>query len=151
MSSPGLTGGSRASAARKGAIGVVHVAKAQLGMDEATYRGLLARVAGGKESCAAMSLSELDAVLAEMKRLGFKKAPPARAGRERLPDEPHHRKVRALWLELHQAGAVKNPSEASLDRWVKRQCQVDSLRFVDADRAQALIEALKRWLQRAKK
>lgn len=135
------------NAARKGAIGVAHVAKAQLGLDDTAYRALLRRVTG-KESCGQMTLSELEAVLAEMRRLGFKKAAPKKAGRARLPDGPHAKKIRALWLDLHQASAVRNPAEAALDAWVKRQCGLDSLRFVDADQAQPLIEALKAWLER---
>ena len=49
----------------------IHKAKKQLGLDEATYRALLARVTG-KNSCGDMTTAERNAVIAEFVRLGFK-------------------------------------------------------------------------------
>lgn len=49
----------------------IHKAKKQLGLDETTYRALLARVTG-KNSCGDMTTAERNAVIAEFVRLGFK-------------------------------------------------------------------------------
>lgn len=63
----------------------IHIGKAQLGLDDDTYRALLRRETG-KSSCAKMTLRELEAVLAAMQRQGLLPAArwgaaPARAAR----------------------------------------------------------------------
>lgn len=87
--------------ARKRQITRIHVAKAQLGLDDATYRALLLRV-GGHESSAQMTNAQRAAVIAELIRLGFKEERRA-AAKRRWPGEPKDcdskpmlRKVRAL-------------------------------------------------------
>lgn len=55
---------------RTALIAKIHIAKKQLGLDDATYRDVLERVTG-KTSCKEMQLDELKAVFAECKRLGF--------------------------------------------------------------------------------
>lgn len=55
---------------RKAMIAKIKIAQKQLQLDDMTYRGILTRVAN-KDSCTRCSLKELDAVLKEMKRLGF--------------------------------------------------------------------------------
>jgi phage gp16-like protein len=56
--------------------------------------------------------------------------------------------VRGLWLELHQAGVVKDPSERALNRWVKRMTGVDALRWLTPAQMNSVIEALKKWNDR---
>ena len=58
------------------------------------------------------------------------------------------KKIRALWLELHGIGAVRNPSELALGRFVKRMVGVDYHGWLDIDNAQKVIEHLKQWLLR---
>lgn len=48
----------------------IHIGKKALGLDDDTYRTLLERVTG-KISSKDLSIKELEAVMAEMKRLGF--------------------------------------------------------------------------------
>lgn len=55
---------------RKGLIAKIKVAQTQLQMDDNTYRAVLMRVTG-INSCAKMTLSQLQEVAAEMERLGF--------------------------------------------------------------------------------
>ncbi|MBR8657898.1 regulatory protein GemA, partial [Achromobacter sp. Marseille-Q0513] len=56
--------------------------------------------------------------------------------------------VRALWLFLHQLGAVKNPSEEALAAYVKRIAKVDALQWTNGNQTEALIETLKKWAMR---
>lgn len=49
----------------------IHIAKAQLGMDDDTYRALLARVAGVR-SAKDLGPRQIDHVLVELQRLGWK-------------------------------------------------------------------------------
>lgn len=51
-------------------IAKIHVAKKELALDDETYRDVLERVTG-KDSCKNMDLSELKAVVMDLKRLGF--------------------------------------------------------------------------------
>ena len=53
-------------------IGMIHVAKNQLGLDDDTYRALLLDLTG-KDSCATMTVKEQWRVIEELKRKGFQK------------------------------------------------------------------------------
>lgn len=55
---------------RKAALAKIHIAKSQLAMEDADYRAVLMRVAGVK-SAADLTPRQIDAVLAEFRRLGF--------------------------------------------------------------------------------
>ncbi len=139
--------------ARQRLIRLIHVGKRELGLDDEIYRALLMGSVQ-KDSTSAMSVLELERVLERMKRSGFKvrvksARPPAqsRPGRP-LAQYPEARKVRALWLFLHQLGAVKNPSEEALAAYVKRIAKVDALQWTNGNQTEALIETLKKWAMR---
>ena len=139
--------------ARQRLIRLIHVGKRELGLDDETYRTLLSGCVA-KDSTSTMSVPELERVLERMKRSGFKvrvksARPPAqsRPGRP-LAQYPEARKVRALWLFLHQLGAVKNPSEEALAAYVKRIAKVDALQWTNGNQTEALIETLKKWAMR---
>jgi len=53
-----------------------------------------------------------------------------------------------LWLELHAADKVRNPSEESLCAYVKRMTNIDALQWLDTAQASGVIEALKKWQAR---
>ncbi|MDO6419368.1 regulatory protein GemA [Amphritea sp. 2_MG-2023] len=59
---------------RKAAIVQIHIAKKQLGLDDETYRQMLA-VLTGKNSCAQMTINELKWVISHLKKCGFKNKP----------------------------------------------------------------------------
>jgi len=139
--------------ARQRLIRLIHVGKRELGLDDDVYRALLMGSVQ-KDSTSTMSVPELERVLERMKRSGFKvrvksARPPAqsRPGRP-LAQYPEARKVRALWLFLHQLGAVKNPSEEALAAYVKRIAKVDALQWTNGNQTEALIETLKKWAMR---
>jgi phage gp16-like protein len=144
----------KANPVRAGLIGKIHVAKAQLGLDDETYRSVLRRVTG-KESAKDCSFTELENVKAEMVNLGWKPAKKAhpRAGRRPLADGDVPAKLRALWISGHHLGVVKDPGEAALAAFVKRatggrKSGVDALQWLNEIDARKAIEALKAWLAR---
>ena len=139
-----------ADSGRRDMLAKTHIAKKELGLDEAAYRDLLERVVG-KRSAKELTRGELDQVLAEFKRLGWRHKPrrqPARAGTRRIADGEIQGKARALWLALYHLGVVRSPEEAALDKFCKRQTGADSLRWISPERAARLIEALKDWAVR---
>lgn len=142
---------------RQGLIRLIHVAKRDLQLDDDTYRTILQRVAG-KGSSSELTVPELEKVLEHMKRSGFKvrskgkasrNAQPAKAKPSRpLAQDGESKKVRALWLFLHQLGVVKNPAEEALAAYVKRIAGVDALQWINGEQAERLIETMKKWAMR---
>lgn len=84
-----------------GLIKAIHMGKRKLGMDNETYRQML-RGLTGLDSCSQMTAHELKTVLFHMRQAGFSAQP-----RKLSPQE---RKIRALWLLLHEAGQVQDKS-----------------------------------------
>lgn len=130
-----------ASPARNGLIKAIHAAQRAAGLDDDTYRDLV-EAATGKRSSKDLTDPQLRLVLGRLNQ-GRPAPRPTRA------DTPHARKARALWLSLHHLGLVDDPAETALRAWVKRQHQVDDLRFVRAAEAAPVIEGLKAWAERA--
>lgn len=130
-------------------IKIVQTGRNRLGLDEDTYRDLLAAKSGGKRSAKQLSITELEAVIKHMRAAGFKATKPAGATpRERraLDTAPEASKARALWLWLHEVGIVVDPSERALAAFGRRTCGVDALQW--ARRIDKLIEGLKAWAAR---
>ena len=128
-------------------IGKIHVAKNQLALADDSYRAVLTRITG-KDSSAKMTIPQLEAVLEEFKRLGFKPTGGKRAGTRKKADTAQAAMIRALWLDLYHFGAVKDPSEEALAAFAKRSCGVPALQWVDSYAADAVIKALRGWLER---
>ena len=138
-------------------IKLIHVAKGQLMMDDAAYRTLLANASRGKTSSKALSVSELEWVLKQLKAQGFVVTTKAQA-KQAKPDIPVHdahvavdaqiKKIRVLWLELRKLGVVRNSSELALAKFVKRMTGVDYQNWLGVDEASKVIEHLKEWKKR---
>lgn len=129
-------------------IQLIHIAKSQMGMDADTYRQMLLSVTG-KTSTSDMNPSQLNKVLAAMKAKGFVVKPSSKARTtHQLADFPQAKKLRALWLEMHAQGIVRDSSEEALRRWVKRETKVDGLQWLESDKASKAIEKLKKWQER---
>ncbi len=141
----------RQPADRQRLIRLIHVAKGKLSMDDDTYRAILQRI-GKKASSADLTIPELEKVLEHLKRSGFKVRSKAKPPQEKpsrpLAQNPESKKIRALWLFLHELGAVKNPSEEALAAYVKRIARVDALQWIDGEQAERLIETMKKWAMR---
>ena len=98
-------------------IGMIHMAKARLGMDDETYRMFLVDTIG-KNSLRGTNSREQWRVMEELKRRGF--APQAIHKGARLVDDPQAKKVRALWLTMADCGIVRDRSEKALGTYVRR-------------------------------
>lgn len=130
-------------------IKLIHVARRELHMDDDTYRLMLAGMKGldGATSTADLSVPNLLRVLEQLKQKGFKVRPNTKAKRS-LADDEQSKKIRALWLTLHDMGAVRDPSEEALAKYVLRMTNVAALQWLTAAQASQVIENLKQWMGR---
>lgn len=142
-------------AARRSMLAKVHLAAKELGLDEDARRDVLERVTG-RRSAGDCRDDQLDAVLAEFKRLGWKPKPGAKARTGTAPiagrrpaTHPVALKARAMWISLWNLGVVRSSTEASLEAFAKRQLRVDRLQWADQGQGYRLIEALKAMAERA--
>ena len=133
---------------------LLSVGKQQLAWDDEFYYGIWLPMQGaslkdGRYSATTLSNTQLFQALETMKQSGFKIKPKAKGkGQRALADDAQSRMIRALWLELHRLGAVRDPSEGALAGFVKRQHKIDALQWISSDQASRVIEALKSWVKR---
>lgn len=155
VSSP--SAGQDPAAGRKVELAKIHMAKAQLGLDDDTYRQVI-RVIGGAESGSAADLTPggRERVLSHFRAHGW------RARKRRADKQPGHAsdaqiaKIRALWLALHQAAVVRDGSEEALRSWVRQASRryhpagtgYSAPELLPASAAGRLIEQLKSWAAR---
>ena len=139
-------------------IKLIQVARRDLGLDEPNYRGILF-AQGGNESLAAMPIDGMQKVLDYLKAQGFK-VRSTKTDRKQATGKDAS-KVRALWLFLHELGAVRDPSETALTAYVQRIAKVDDVQWMRGarhvrtaagpafkDRQDLVIETLKKWAMR---
>lgn len=127
-------------------IQLIHIAKKQLNLDDDTYRQLLLNTTK-KTSTTDMTVWELEKILNNMKLKGFKVKSSKKTGKI-TATEPVHKKIRSLWLELADAGEVKNRSEKAINSYVKRIIGVEVMDWLTNKQAMVVIESLKSWLSR---
>ena len=143
---------------RASELAKIHIAKEQLGLSEDDYRAAVMNASKGKtDSAGELDAQGRTALLAHFKRAGFKPRKPAAKPRQPAkPDLPigddreQVKKIRSLWIELHEFGAVRNSSEAGLAAYVKRIKGKEHPKFLDIDEASDVIEQLKKWLDRTR-
>jgi phage gp16-like protein len=131
-----------ADALRQKHLAQIHIAKKALQLDDDAYRDLLFSVAHVR------SASDLDQagrrlVLEHFRKCGWKNE----SGR---PADPQSRKIRSLWLQLRDLGALTDPGERALRAYVRRIAGVDRLEWLDGGQARTVIETLKQWVARIK-
>lgn len=140
------------AATRARLIKLIHVARRDIHMADDTYRTLVAQLADGKTSSADCTIPELERIIEHLKKAGFKVRKPkaAKPAESRaLATDAESRKLRAVWLLLHEIGATHSNTEAALAAYVKRMTGVDDLQFARRpnDKYRA-IEGLKAWAAR---
>lgn len=116
----------------------IHIAKAQLGMDDETYRGVLARVAGVR-SAKDLNSRQVGAVLAEFQRLGWTPTPAKKAGRK-APNATAARKALTGKIEALLAEAQRPWSYA--DAMALHMFKVERVEWLEAGQLQRLVAAL---------
>lgn len=134
---------------RKARIAKLHIAKAQLKLDDECYRDILRRMTG-KESSSACALSELDLLLTEMKRLGFSDR------HQPASSKAYVRMIYGLWADLKPH--LSDSSRTALRSFVRRQTATDdnpkgvsAPEFLSQEEGNLVIEGLKGWLAREKR
>lgn len=136
------------SPARRAMLAKVHLAAKELQLAEPAYRAIIHRVTGGAhDSAGACSDAQLDQLLAEFRRMGWKPAKGQAGGKP--SGKPHVRKVFALWADMCRAGIPDHPDRAALVAFVKRQTGVDNPEWLTAEQANQVTEGLKAWQRRA--
>ena len=129
---------------RQAELAKIHIAKKDAGLDDDTYRGVLRAVAG-KDSARDLDPAERRRVIDALSNKAGRRTKPNGAARHEQA-----RKARALWLSLHHLGEVRDPSEAAMDAFIRRQSNVDASAWMrDPAEARKVIEALKDWCARA--
>lgn len=136
---------------RKKLVAKVKIAQKQLCMDDDSYRELLFSTTK-KRSASELLVWELENTLQRMKQLGFKPKPAKLAGDRVAADDEQSKMIRGLWLELHEAGKVRDSSERALIFWAKGQFKttegIEALQWLSVRQKRRLIEQLKQWLAR---
>ncbi|WP_445364433.1 gp16 family protein [Microbulbifer sp. ANSA003] len=112
---------------RQRELAKIHIARAELCMDDDTYRQLLQQV-GKVDSAAKLDAAGRSKLLHRFRELGWK---PKQAKQKVTARQPQDRKVRALWLELAKRGIVRDSSERALASYVKRQTGVERLDWLN--------------------
>ena len=125
------------------AIAAINIGMNQLGFAEEDKRDLYERMTG-ERSLRAMKPSQQQAVLQELRRLGFN--PTQRKNKLTGDYAP---KLQALWLSAYNLGIVRDRKDSALLAFVKRQTGLDHTRFLHYQSdARKAIEALKGWMTR---
>ena len=116
----------------------IHIAKSQLGLDDETYRALLARVAGVR-SAKDLSPRQIVAVIAEFERLGWKPKTARKTSRTK-PNPAAERKKLVSKIEAFLAEANR-PWEYA-DGMALRMFKVERIEWCDFDQLRKVIAAL---------
>lgn len=136
---------------RKKLVSKVKIAQKQLSMTDDSYRELLFSITK-QRSAAKLKVWELENVLKRMTQLGFKAKPSKTAGDRKQATDEQSKMIRALWLELHEAGKVRDSSERALVNFAKGQFKttsgIEALQWLSVRQKRRLIEQLKQWLSR---
>ncbi|AZV77855.1 regulatory protein GemA [Parasedimentitalea marina] len=132
----------------------IHVGCRELGLDGDARRALQL-VVTGKKSMKDMDDTDLLKVLKRLKKDGFN-ASSKGAKKHKVASRPDLRLVHVLWTKLGEAGELRDPSRAGLNKFVRDQfgniwgsvpADIDMLR--DHKQINAVIQALKAWGARA--
>ncbi|MCH5051166.1 gp16 family protein [Pectobacterium aquaticum] len=129
-------------------IKLIHVAKRDRKLDDDTYRQFLVNYAG-VNSTRDMTERQLQQVLDAMKQLGFKVK--STKPHKITATDAQSKKIRALWLEMSDAGYVRDSSERAINAYVHRITDVGRLEWLSTDQASRVIESLKQWQARERK
>ena len=128
-------------------IKLIHVAKTKLGLEDEVYRDILESTTG-KTSSKLLTPAQLEAVLDRLKQLGFTVESKEKTDVKNLASDAQSKLIRHLWLQLHQAGQVKNGSELALAKFVENRVHVSALQFLSTRHADMIINHLRQWCKR---
>jgi len=129
---------------RKRELAAIHIAKAQLGLDDGTYRDMLWTV-GRVRSAADLDHAGRRAVIEHLRKRGFKKAlkaseAPRDHGRKPIVTPDRQPLVNKLEALLADAGRPWNYAGSM----AKRMFKIDQLEWATAEHLRGLVAALER-------
>jgi hypothetical protein len=123
---------------------LLHVAKAQLGLEDDIYRGILHQEAGVSSS-KDLTLIGFDRVMKRLKQLGFRrKAKPVI--KQRRPGMASPEQIWKINDLARQLGWQDNPKR--LAGFVKKYANIERLEWLPHGKAWRIIEALKKLVER---
>lgn len=128
-------------------IQLIHVGKTHLGLDDELYREVLESCTG-KTSSKLLNITQLESVLERMKQLGFQVESKKKAGVKNLADDAQSKLIRHLWLQLYEAGQVRNSSEKALAKFIENKVGISALQFLSTKNADMIITHLRQWCKR---
>ncbi len=119
------------------------------GFDDDRYRDILQEAGSKKRSSTDLDWRGRMAVLQRFEELGWVPTPgKAAKTNRRLADDPQSAMLRALWIQLHQAGKVRDPGEGALCAFAKRMTRKDALQWLSDRDVTVVKKALVDWLER---
>ncbi|MNZ89597.1 hypothetical protein D3C78_1085290 [compost metagenome] len=122
---------------RNASLSKIHIAKKDLGLDDDTYRALLARVAGVR-SAKDLNPRQVSAVLAEFQRLGWQPVTKKAGRKAPTPALERAKLVGKIEAFLAEAGRPW----AYADAMAKRMFKVERVEWCESDQLQRLVAAL---------
>lgn len=132
---------------RRADLAAIHLAKKALRWSDDEYRDVMATICNGVRSAGELDFTSRKRFLAHqqacLKANGH--TPPAKPIKG--PLTPQQRLLWSLWMQLADAGIVRQRSMQALTSWVRAQIGVDSLRFLNTHQEDAMINRLKTWLR----
>ena len=141
---------------RQKLIQLIHIAKSQFRVDDESYRLILNRTTG-KNSCKACTVAELMQVLAHFEKIGFKvKRTKRKTHTYTTPTNSKiSYKIRAIWDDMAKNGFIRDPSEKSLNAFVRKVVNTEhkkvlilNINALDNSQATMVLERLKKWQAR---
>jgi phage gp16-like protein len=130
-----------------GQLALIHVARKQLGMEEADYRALLMRVAG-VDSAEALDRRGIATVLTEFERLGFVKTPRKDAPKGAGTGTDLNRPSKAQWWllgDLARKAGYAGFDDPRFIHWQKARSGVEHPVMLDQAGLNKLVSALRNW------
>ncbi|MDL2275820.1 regulatory protein GemA [Desulfosarcina sp. OttesenSCG-928-G10] len=120
----------------------IHIAKKELGMDEATYREMLKAV-GGKESAKDLTIVGRRAVIAHLIKSGAKIGKPKKYGKRPNNIGKSNIGRSGMLKKIEALLTVGGRPWEYADALAKRICKVDSITFVPENELYKIITALR--------
>ncbi|MEI6160143.1 MAG: regulatory protein GemA [Roseococcus sp.] len=138
---------------RKAMLAKIHIARKDLALSDESYADILRRKTG-MESAAGLSDQQLDRVLGEFKRLGWK----PKKGRTGTSKHAQIRMIHAVWKDICGLGIDAEDEAAALRSFTARQTKtlanpagVADPAWLDSTQANKVLEGLKAWRTRLRR
>jgi phage gp16-like protein len=138
---------------RKAMLAKIHIARKDLALSDESYADILRRKTGA-ESAAGLSDAQLDRVLGEFKRLGWK----PKKGRTGTSKHAQIRMIHAVWKDICALGIDAEDEAAALRAFTARQTKtlanpagVADPAWLDSTQANKVLEGLKAWRTRLRR